>query len=280
MTIGSQPVDFEQLVLSDDEKRELENVEPACVSFIRPYIGSDGFINGEHSWILALQNATPAQIKSMPYIIKRLQTVTLKRRASPRKATQRLADYPTQFNVTVIPASPFLLIPEVSSEQRQYIPIGYLRPPIIPSNLVRIIENASPYVFGLLTSRMHMAWLRYIGGRLESRYRYSIGLVYNPFPWPNLTPSGTNKVAELARGILTARQKHPDATLADLYDPVTMPQELRKAHHALDQAVDKLYRKDPFLSDRERVELLLARYEAIRAPLLPQPERRKRRRAA
>ena len=180
---------------------------------------------------------------------------------------------------TSFPKQPFLVVPEVSSEQREYVLIGYLQPPVIPSNLVRVIENASASLFGLLNSRMHMAWLRYIGGRLESRYRYSIGLVYNPFPWPILTPTTEKQIAKLAQAVLDARANYPDSTLADLYDSAAMPADLRKAHQALDSAVDKLYRKEPFTSDRERVEFLLARYERERAPLVvaAQPAKKRRR---
>jgi hypothetical protein len=158
---------------------------------------------------------------------------------------------------------------------------AYLQPPVIPSNLVRVIENASPSLFGLITSRMHMAWLRYIGGRLESRYRYSIGLVYNPFPWPVLSSAAKTALSQLAQAILDARANHPDSTLADLYDPAAMPADLRRAHQALDAAVDKLYRKEPFSSDREHVEFLLARYERERTPLVvdAQPTRTRRRRS-
>jgi len=189
------------------------------------------------------------------------------------------ADTPTLYHVNVIPRQPFLVVPEVSSEEREYVPIGYLQPPVIPSNLVRVIDNASPSLFGLITSRMHMAWLRYIGGRLESRYRYSIGLIYNPFPWPNHTPEGETQIARLAQAVLDARAHYPDSTLADLYDPAAMPADLRKAHQTLDGCVDKLYRKEPFASDRERVEFLLARYEKERAPLVvaARPAKKRRR---
>jgi hypothetical protein len=150
---------------------------------------------------------------------------------------------------------------------------------VIPSNLVRVIENASPSLFGLITSRMHMAWMRYIGGRLESRYRYSIGLVYNPFPWPVLSPAAETQITKLAQAVLDARANYPNSTLADLYDPAAMPADLRKAHQALDGAVDKLYRKEAFSSDRERVEFLLARYERERTPLIvaAQPTKKRRR---
>ena len=181
-------------------------------------------------------------------------------------ASHGLAATPTHYHVNVLPRSPFLVVPEVSSERREYAPLGWLEPPVVPSNLVRILENASLSDFAILTSAMHMAWLRNIGGRLKSDYRYSIGLVYNTFPLPpkdaDLTP-----LDPLAQAILDARAGHSDATLADLYDPDLMPVNLRRAHQALDRAVDRLYRPRTFTSERERVEHLFALYERIRAPL-------------
>jgi len=169
-------------------------------------------------------------------------------------------------------------VPEVSSERREYVPIGWLEPPTIPSNLVRVIENATLSDFALLTSAMHMAWLRHIGGRLKSDYRYSIGLVYNTFPLPS---EGTklSKLEPLAQAVLDARTAHPGATLADLYDPDLMPPNLRKAHTTLDRAVDRLYRPGGFASERERVEHLFGLYEKMTAPLAAkQKGKRKRRR--
>jgi hypothetical protein len=279
MVIGSKPIDDGNYILSEDETNALVKTDPRADRYLHPYIGSEEFINGGKRWILALQEATPTDIRAMPNVRKRIEAVRNFRKASKSAPTKKLGDAPTLYHVNVIPKRPFLVVPEVSSELREYVPIGYLEPPVIPSNLVRVIENASPWLFGLLTSRMHMAWLKSIGGRLESRYRYSIGLVYNPFPWPSLTPDTERRIGELAGAILAARAAHASATFGDLYDPAAMPPDLRKAHHALDAAVDKLYRKEPFTSDRERVEFLLARYERARAPLIvaAQPARRRRR---
>ena len=188
------------------------------------------------------------------------------RSRSKRKSTLAIADFPTRYNVEVLPTAPFLVIPEVSSERREYVPIGWLEPPVIPSNLVRVLENATIADFALLTSAMHMAWLRHVGGRLKSDYRYSIGLVYNTFPMPPEKPD-LSKLEPLAQAVLDARDAHPDATLADLYDPDSMSSDLRKAHQALDRAVDKLYRRSGFASERERVEHLFMLYEKMIAPL-------------
>jgi hypothetical protein len=278
MLSGTQPLDYEQYVLSDDQKNQLFKSEPRVIPFIRPYIGSDGFINGDKTCILALQDASPGELRAIPEIRRRMHVVSEKHTASKRDQTKKIADTPTLYNVTVIPSQPFLVVPKVSSERREYVPIAFLEPPTIPSDLVFVIKSATPALFGLITSRMHMAWLRYIGGRLKSDYRYSIGLVYNPFPWPEMSPQDEARIAQLANGVLAARRAHPNDTLADLYDPATMPPDLRKAHQALDVAVDRLYRREPFRSDRERAEFLLARYEAIHIPLVPAPPLRGRQR--
>ena len=195
----------------------------------------------------------------------------------------KLADTPTLWQVNVLPTAPFLVIPEVSSERRDYVPIGWLEPPVVPSNLVRVLEGATRPTFALLTSAMHMAWLRHVGGRLESRYRYSVGLVYNTFPTP---PGWTDENADhsalesLAQAVLDARAAHPDSTPANLYDPDLMPPALRRAHRRLDRAVDRLYRRTRFADERERVEHLFGLYERQRAPLAAEaagPKRRHRR---
>ena len=197
------------------------------------------------------------------------------RLASASKPTRELAATPTLYHVNVLPEKPFLVIPEVSSERREYVPIGWLEPPTIPSNLVRIMRNATLADFALLTSAMHMAWLRCVGGRLKSDYRYSIGLVYNTFPVP---PGGANLsfLEPLAQAVLDTRDIHPKASLAHLYDPDLMPPNLRKAHQALDKAVDRLYRPSGFTTERERLEHLFVLYEQMTAPLTAKPKRKTR----
>jgi hypothetical protein len=204
------------------------------------------------------------------------------RSESRRHSTLQLAETPARFQVTVIPKKPFLVIPEVSSEQRDYVPIGWLRPPTIPSNLVRVLLDADLWHFGVLTSSMHMAWLRQIGGRLKSDYRYSIGIVYNTFPWPEATDPQRARIQSLAQAVLDARAQFSTSTLADLYDADVMPWQLRKAHRALDRAVDKLYRSAPFTGDRDRAEHLFGLYERLVAPLTaanPAPPKRLRKSA-
>ena len=159
------------------------------------------------------------------------------------------------------------MFPRHSSERREYVPFGWLEPPVIPSDATLILFDANRFTFAIITSKIHNAWLRHIGGRLKSDFRYSVGLVYNTFPWPDATAAQRGKVEELAQDVLDARLAHPTSSLADLYDPDTMPANLRKAHARLDTAVDRLYRKKPFDSDRDRVEHLFGLYEKLVNPL-------------
>jgi hypothetical protein len=213
----------------------------------------------------------------MPKVLERMRAVRAFRAKSKRKSTLAIADYPDKFNVSVIPTAPYLVVPKVSSEKRKYVPIGWMNPPIVPSDLVFVLDTGSKPLFAIMTSIMHMAWLRHIGGRLKSDYRYSIGLVYNNFPLPPVTGGHLTKLDPLAQAVLDARAEHPQASLADLYDPDLMPVNLRKAHQVLDRAVDQLYRPKPFASDRERVEHLLALYEKMVMPITAsaKPKRKK-----
>ena len=276
---GSQPIDDGNYIFDTDQRAAFLLEVPEADRFMRPYIGAREHIQGGERWILALQDASPAELKEMPGVVERMRAVKAFRAESKRKSTLAIADYPAQYNVNVIPTAPFLVVPETSSERREYIPIAWLEPPVIPSNLVRIIENASKPLFALLTSAMHVAWLRNIGGRLKSDPRYSIGLVYNTFPLPPVPESRLERLAPHADAVLAARAAHPDATLADLYDPDLMPAGLRRAHQALDRAVDRLYRRSAFASDRERVEHLFGLYEKMVVPLAAKarPKRRRRR---
>ena len=276
---GSQPLDYEQYIFDPDQRADFLKQEPGAGQFLRPYIASDDFINGRSRWILSLNRADPAVLRGLPAVIERMRVVRERRRASTRKSTFALSDFPERFGVEVVPEGPFLVVPKVSSERRRYVPVGYLTPPAIASDLIFVLNEAELEHFALVTSAAHMSWLGHIGGRLKSDYRYSIGLVYNTFPWPALTDADKERLAGLAQAVLDARAAHPGATLADLYDPDVMPADLRKAHRALDQAVDRLYRKAPFDSDRERVEHLFTLYEKMTAGLLaggPTPKRAKR----
>ncbi len=267
LIIGSKPIDGGHYILAADERDALLAECPEAAPYVRPFIGSREYLNGGERWILWLGEAPPALLRQAPALHERVRAVRAFRQQSKSAPTRKLAETPTLYHVNVIPDAPFLVVPEVSSERRDYIPIGWLEPPVIPSNLVRVLANAAKPTFALLTSAMHMAWMRYFGGRLESRYRYSIGVVYNTFPLPPVPGKTLERLTPYADAVLAARAKYPNATLADLYDPDAMPPDLRKAHQALDRAVDGLYRRARFASERERVEHLFALYEQMQAPL-------------
>ena len=278
---GTQPLEDGKLTFSTNEKAAFMESEPGSAPFFRPFPGAREFIRGECRWILHTADIPPQHLRDLPMLRVRLQAVRDFRAKSKRKTTKRLADYPTTYGVTVVPETPFLIIPQVSSERREYVPIGWLEPPVIPSEKLRLLPDATLADFALLTSAMHMAWMRAVTGRMKSDYMYSVGVVYNTFP---MSPgsSDLSKLEPLAQAVLDARAAHPDATLADLYDPDLMPPNLRRAHQALDRAVDRLYRPAGFASERERVEHLFMLYEKMCAPLealmKAKPKRRRTRR--
>ncbi len=270
LVTGSQPIDDGLYIFNAEERLAFLDAEPDAATLLRPFVGAREYLQGGERWILALHDASPATLAQLPRVRERIAAVRAYRRTSKRTSTLKLAETPTLWQVNILPAAPFLVLPEVSSERREYVPIDWLKPPVIPSNLVRVLKDATLADFALLTSAMHMAWLRHIGGRLKSDYRYSIGVVYNAFPTPPGFKSENASLLALellAQAVLDARAAHPDATLAALYDPDLMPPNLRRAHHALDRAVDRLYRRAGFTSERERVEYLFALYERLQAPL-------------
>ena len=280
---GTQPLEDGHLTFSADAKATFLEREPDAAPYFRPFPGAREFIRGLERWILHTAGIPPQVLRDLRETRDRLQRVRDFRARSKRQTTLRLADYPTAYGVTTVPDTPFLVVPQVSSERREYVPIGWLEPPIIPSEKLRLLPDATVADFALLTSAMHMAWMRAVTGRLESRYMYSVGVVYNTFPLP---PGFKGDDADLsgleraAQAVLDARASHPDATLADLYDPDLMPASLRRAHHALDRAVDRLYRRKRFTSERDRVEYLFALYERMQAPLAAaaaKPKTRRRR---
>ena len=277
LIIGSKPIDSGNYIFDAEERAALLDSEPEAAPWLRPFIGAREYLRGGERWILALQDAPPEVLARLPRVRERVAAVRTYREASKSAPTRKLAATPTLYHVNVIPTEPFLVIPEVSSERREYAPIGWLEPPTIPSNKLRLLANATLTDFALLTSAMHMAWTRYIGGRLKSDYQYSVGINYNTFPLPP-QDADLSKLEPLAQAVLDARIAHPNATLADLYDPDLMPPNLRRAHQALDRAVDRLYRRAGFASERERVEHLFLLYEKMRAPLALATRSRRRRR--
>ncbi|MDR2239634.1 MAG: hypothetical protein LBE33_04260 [Zoogloeaceae bacterium] len=304
---GSQPTDGGNLLLSDDEKSALLEMRPQAEKWIRPFLGADEFINGLSRWCLWLVGISAAELRAMPEVYKRVQAVKVMRLASPKAATRECAATPYLFQENRQPSSPYLLVPSVSSERREFVPVGFLPPDVIASNLVLTISNATSYHFAILNSTMHNSWMRAVCGRLKSDYRYSASIVYNNFPWPvasqqptansqqptansqqptanSQQPTANSQqptaigsglpekfriaLEKTGQAILDARALYLDATLADLYDPLTMPPELRKAHTANDRAIDAAYGYKGDKSDAARVAFLFDLYGKL-TNLLP-----------
>lgn len=277
--IGNKPIDGGHYLFTPNEKAEFLRDEPIAAPHFRRWYGSEEFLNGIERWCLWLGELEPETLRSMPHALQRIERVRQQRLKSKSAPTRKLASTPTRFHVENIPHERFLVVPKVSSERRPYIPIGYMEPDCLASDLVFVIQDATPYHFGVLHSAMHMAWVRAVCGRLKSDYRYSAKLVYNNFPWPfadRATDARVEKVAQAAEAVLDARANHPRSTLADLYDPLTMPQDLARAHATLDRAVDLCYRKDPFESERRRFEFLFERWEGLVAPVVKRKRRSKK----
>lgn len=239
--IGNKPIDGGFYLFTEDEMIEFIKKEPLSKPYFKLWYGSQEFINRKPRYCLWLGDCSPRVLRSMPECLKRVENVRNFRLSSKSEGTRKLADNPTRFHVENMPQSTYIVIPEVSSEKRRYIPMGFMMPEVLCSNLVKIIPNATLYHFGVLTSNVHMAWVRTICGRMKSDYRYSKDIVYNNFPWCNPTPEQKALIEQTAQSILDARALYPDCSLADLYDEVTMPPELRKAHQANDRAVMKAY---------------------------------------
>ena len=239
--IGNMPLDGGNYLFTEEEKALFITIEPAAEKWFRPWIGSHEFINRYFRQCLYLKDCSPNDLRKMPECIKRVEAVRQFRLESSRASTKKLAEYPLSFATTNIPTNDYIVVPKVSSERRKYIPIGLMTPDILASDLVFIIPNASLYHFGILTSNVHMAWMRAVCGRLKSDYRYSKDVVYNNFPWPTPTDEQKSRIEQTAQAILDARELYPDCSLADLYDEATMPPELRKAHQQNDKAVMQAY---------------------------------------
>lgn len=239
--IGNKPIDGGNYLFTEEEKNEFIAKEPLSEKWFRPWIGSQEFINRYYRYCLWLGDCPPNELRKMPECMKRVQAVKEYRMSSPSAGTRKLADKPTRFHVENMPKDNYIIIPRVSSERRRYIPMGFITPDILTSDSAHIIPCATIYHFGILTSNVHMAWTRTVCGRLKSDYRYSKDIVYNNFPWPDPTPEQKAKIEQTAQAILDARALYPDCSLADLYDELTMPPELRRAHQANDKAVMQAY---------------------------------------
>ncbi|MFZ4857154.1 MAG: class I SAM-dependent DNA methyltransferase [Desulfuromonadaceae bacterium] len=297
LVYGSKPVDGGNLLLSEADRTELLLKEPAAEQWIRPFMGSEELINGISRFCLWLGECPPDEMRRMPHVLKRVEAVKEMRLKSSKEPTRQSAATPSVFGEIRQPAADFVAIPEVSSERRVYVPIGFFSSLTVASNLLYVLPNATLYHFGILCSTMHNAWMRAVCGRLKSDYRYSAGIVYNNFPWPDMGFVGANGVRPsfadkcnnggdsdkgachapqktqtaieaAAQAVLDARAKFPTSTLADLYDPLTMPPELVKTHQTLDRAVDSAYGKTGFKTEAERVAFLFERYQQLVAPLV------------
>ena len=264
---GVQMIDDGIMTFTQEERDEFLQREPAAAPLFRDFLGGDEYINGFNRAILYLRDAQPQTLRSLPLVRKRMEALRKYRAGSDRPSTIAMADYPTRLGVDERLDQPFLVIPNTSSERREYVPIGWLEPHVVASQKLRILANAELWVFAVLTSRMHMAWMRAITGRMKSDYMYSVGIVYNNFPWPVINDVSRNRLSVLAQAVLNARAEHPSASLADLYDVKTMPEKLRRAHNGIDTAVDRLYRQAAFPSDRDRVLHLFGLYEGFVTPL-------------
>lgn len=262
MTTGNRPADGGHLIIENDEYEDFIAKEPGAMKFIKKLVGSQEFINNKIRYCLWLVDATPSELRSMPEVVKRVAACKEDRESSPDEGRRKLASRPTLFRETNNPDN-FIVVPAVSSEHRLYVPMGFLHGDSIPTNLVTIIPNATLFHFGILTSNVHMAWMRAVCGRLEMRHRYSKDIVYNNFPWPTPTDARKARIEQTAQAILDARALYPDCSLADLYDELTMPVELRKAHQANDKAVMEAYGFDRNMSESEIVAALFKMYQML-----------------
>jgi hypothetical protein len=275
---GSKPVDAGGLIIEDEDREAILQAEPELKKYIRRLVGAEEYLWNIPRWCFWLVDAQPSDLSHSPILKARLSKVREFRMASKKIPTQQAASTPSLFAEVRQPTTRFIVLPLVTSENRNYIPIGYFDPSVIITNLCTAVPNATLYHFAMLTSAMHMSWVKRVAGRLESRFRYSNTLVYNNYPWPeDPTPTQKVRIEELAQAVLDARACYPESNLAQLYDPLLMPPDLLRAHQSLDRAVDRLYRSEPFQNDQARVELLFQLYEKLNSPLLPVTRPRRQR---
>ena len=277
MAFGNMPNDGGHLIFTQSEKEEFLLKEPRAERFLKQFIGSEEFINGNYRWCLWLKGASPSELKVLPEVIKRIDGVRNTRLKSKRPTTQKLSNTPSLFGEIRQPSTNYIVFPEVSTERRKFIPVGFISKDIITSNKNYTVASPSLYVFAILSSTMHMAWVRSVAGRMKSDYSYSTGIVYNNFPWPgNPTEKQKQTVEAAAQNVLDVRAKFPESSLADLYDPNTMPPELVKAHQALDKAVDLCYRPQAFINETKRIEFLFELYDKMVSGMFGEKKKGKR----
>lgn len=274
--IGNKPIDGGNYLFTKEEMEEFIQLEPKSEQYFRPWYGAVEFIQQKPRYCLWLGDCSPSELRSMPHCMERVKNVRELRLASKSEGTRKIAETPTRFHVENMPESSYIIVPSVSSENRKYIPMGFMDSDSMASNLVLIIPEGNLYHFGVLTSTMHMAWTKCVCGRLKSDFRYSAGIVYNNFPWvENITDKQREKIEQCAEVVLEARKQFPNSSLADLYDPLAMPPALMKAHQALDKAVDAAYRSAPFTSDSQRMEFLFDLYNKYNATLFDSKKKKK-----
>ncbi len=261
--IGNKPIDGGNYLFEKEEMETFIKQEPKSRQYFRPWYGAVEFIHQKPRYCLWLGDCTPAELRGMPHCLKRVEAVRNLRLASKSEGTRKLADRPTRFHVENMPKGNFIIVPKVSSERRFYVPMGFMPPEMFASDLVFIIPDATLYHFGVLESSVHMTWMRAVCGRLEMRYRYSKDVVYNNFPWPEVSEAQREHIARTAQAVLEARALYPDSSLADLYDPLTMPRELLKAHRDNDRAVMAAYGFPGMMTEGEIVARLFACYSEL-----------------
>ena len=278
---GSQPTDGGNFLFTEEEKNEFLAKEPKASKYIKPLISAHEFINGEKRYCLWLIDAEPSELKQMPHLLNRIEGVRQMRLKSSKQATVKWASQPTLFTENRQPKDNYILIPSHSSENRNYIPIGFMTKDDILNNSCLSVPNATLFHFGIMTSLMHMAWVKSICGRLESRYRYSNEIVYTNYPWPdNPNEKQVKAIEKAAQKVLDARLEFPKSSLSDLYDPLTMPPVLIKAHNELDKAVDLAYRPQTFTSEANRMVFLFELYEKYTADLFTKEKPKKTKKTA
>ncbi|HWR32849.1 MAG TPA: type IIL restriction-modification enzyme MmeI, partial [Chitinophagaceae bacterium] len=277
MVYGNKPTDGGFFLFTDDEKNDFLKSEVAAEKYIKPFISAHEFLNGKKRWCLWLKDARPSDLKSMPKVMERIEGVRRSRLESKKAATRKLAEFPTQFEYVSQPDSDYILVPLHTSENRKYIPFGFFNSSHIAANSCSLIPKASLYEFGIISSFVHMVWVKTVCGRIKSDYRYSGTIVYNNYPWPeNPTDKQKQAVEEAAQAVLDARAVFPESSLADLYDPNTMPPALVKAHQQLDKAVDLCYRPQPFPNETKRIEFLFELYDRYTAGLFIKEKKSKK----
>ncbi|MCJ7447189.1 MAG: N-6 DNA methylase [Bacteroidales bacterium] len=273
ISFGSMPNDGGHLLLTDDEKKEFIKNSPQAKKFVKPLISAKEFLNGEKRWCLWLKGIQPSELKQIPDLTKRIQLVMEHRTNSNRAETKKLAAFPSLFGEDRQPNSNYIFVPLTTSENRTYIPLSFFTKDNIINNTASLIANSSIYHFGIISSIMHMTWVKYVCGRLKSDFRYSNELVYNNYPWPNPTKKQYKLVENTSQKIIEVRKEFKNNSMSDLYNPLTMPPKLVKAHQALDKSVDLCYRSQPFTNETKRIEFLFHLYEKYSSGLFINEEK-------